>query len=289
MDDFSRQVIAKIQKELDSEERNKTLAPRKARGPPKPPKPPAPTGGAVRNIYELMPKDMLSSPENPHKDLHGFNIPFRLCCVAPSGSGKTNWLVNLIEMFSRPPKGTFHTIHVVTKNKDEPLYRFLEKCDDNIQITEGLHTLPQLDKMDKDLNNLVIVDDMVLEKNQQRIASYYIRARKLNCSVCYLSQSYFGIPKIIRNNCSYLVILKCSGQRELSTILSESGLGLDRDGLLALYKEATNEKFSPLIIDYEAEESLRYRKGFKTILKPPQGPKTHIPETVSSEDKKAES
>ncbi len=287
MDQYSLDVIYRIQNELDNEKKKKSLAPRKPRGPAKEKEPPK-SGGTVRNIYELMPKDMLSTPENPHKDLHGFNIPFRLCCVAPSGSGKTNWLVNLIEMFSRPPKGTFHTIHVVTKNKDEPLYRFLEKCDDNIQITEGLHTLPQLDKMDKDLNNLVIVDDMVLEKNQQRICNYYIRARKLNCSVCYLSQSYFGIPKIIRNNCSYLVILKCSGQRELSTILSESGLGLDRDDLLALYKEATNEKFSPLIIDYEADESERYRKGFKTILKAPQSRSKSTPETVFSEDKKAE-
>jgi Ni2+-binding GTPase involved in maturation of urease and hydrogenase len=288
MDEYSLEVLNRLQREIEEEGRKKSLAPRKPRGPPKEKAAPKPSGGTVRNIYEIMPKDMLSTPENPHKDLHGFKIPFRLCCVAPSGSGKTNWLVNLIEMFSRPPRGTFHTIHVVTKNKDEPLYRFLEKCDDNIQITEGLHTLPQLDKMDKDLNNLVIVDDMVLEKNQQRICNYYIRARKLNCSVCYLSQSYFGIPKIIRNNCSYLIILKCSGQRELSTILSESGLGLDRDDLLSLYKEATNEKFSPLIIDYEADESERYRKGFKTILKPPPNQKTRIPETVSSEDRKAE-
>ena len=36
---------------------------------------------------------------NPNKDLHGFDIPFRLCCVAPSGSGKSNWVVNLISLF----------------------------------------------------------------------------------------------------------------------------------------------------------------------------------------------
>ena len=38
---------------------------------------------------------------NPNKDLHGFDIPFRLCCVAPSGSGKSNMIVNLISLFSQ--------------------------------------------------------------------------------------------------------------------------------------------------------------------------------------------
>jgi hypothetical protein len=72
---------------------------------------------------------------------------------------------------------------------------------DQIQIKEGMENIPPLDKMDKDVSHLVCFDDLVLAKNQSAIENYYIRARKLNCSVVYLSQSYFRIPKIIRNNC----------------------------------------------------------------------------------------
>jgi hypothetical protein len=49
-------------------------------------------------------------------------------------------------------------------------------------------------------------------------------------------------------------------------ILSEGGLGIDKDTLLRLYQEATNEKFSPFIIDYEEDPSKRYRKGLLDIL-----------------------
>ena len=198
-------------------------------------------------------------------DLHRFKLPFRGVIVAPSGSGKTNFLCNLLALFSRAP-GTFHHITIVTRNKDEPLYKWLESLNDRIKVVEGLENTPLLDKMDKDFNNMVCFDDLVLEKNQTRIANYYIRARKLNCSVLYLSQSYFGVPKIIRQNCTYLILLKLSGARELNLILSEGGLGIDKNELLRIYKDATAEKFSPLIIDYEADPGQRYRKGFTEFV-----------------------
>jgi hypothetical protein len=191
-----------------------------------------------------------------------------MCVVAPSGSGKTNFLVNLIHLFSSGAKGTFADITIITRNKDEPLYKYLTTKCEQIQVKEGLQNIPPLDKMDKRENHLVCFDDLVLAKDQSAIENYYIRARKLNCSVIYLSQSYFRIPKIIRNNCSYMVILKLSGNREVNLILSEFGLGVSREQLLAMYEYATKEKFSPLLIDLEEEPTKRFRKGFEEVLDP---------------------
>ena len=129
-----------------------------------------------------------------------------------------------------------------------------------------MENLPILDKFDKDFNHLVVLDDLVLAKDQSRIENYYIRARKLNVSVIYISQSYFRIPKIIRQNLSYLVLLKLSGNRELNLILSEGGLGLCREQLLSLYNYATTEKFNALVIDYEAPVEKRYRKNWLEYL-----------------------
>jgi len=221
----------------------------------------------IVNWYEKMDKSLLVQAENPNFDLHRLKIPLRMCVVAPSGSGKTNFLVNLIHLFSRG-KGTFADITIITRNKDEPLYNFLSAKSDQIQIKEGLHNLPQLDKMDKAVNHLVCIDDMVLAKDQSQIENYYIRARKLNCSVIYLSQSYYRIPKVIRNNCSYMVILKLSGQREVNMILSEFGLGVSKEQLIHLYETATAEKFSPLLLDLEAQPFERFRKGFTQVLTP---------------------
>ena len=137
--------------------------------------------------------------QNPNKDLHGFDIPFRLCCVSPSGSGKSNLIVNLISLFSQG-KGTFAQVFIICKDKEETLYKFLASKSDQICIREGLHSLPDLDKFDKDMASLVVIDDMMLDKNQDKVLQYYIRCRKKSVSIAYLAQSYFVIPKVVRNN-----------------------------------------------------------------------------------------
>lgn len=217
-------------------------------------------------MYERMPKDFLDKVDNPNFELHKLKIPMRMCIVAPSGSGKTNFLINLISLFSKGKKGTFFSCNIITRNKDEPLYKWILTKTDQIIIKEGLSNTPKLDDFDKEKNHLVVWDDLVLSKDLSMVENYYIRARKLNVSVIFISQSYFKIPKVIRNNCSYMVLLKLSGQREVNLILSEFGLGITKDELMDFYAYATKEKFSPLIIDMEGDVTTRFRKGFDEIL-----------------------
>jgi len=221
--------------------------------------------GLIENLYEKIPKELLDKVENPNFHIHNLKLPFRMCIVAPSGSGKTNFLVNLLSMFS-VGKGTFASINIITRNADEPLYKWVKGKSDQIVIKEGLTNTPPLDKFDKELNHLVVWDDLVLSKDLSMVENYYIRARKLNVSVIFISQSYFKIPKIIRNNCSYMVLLKLSGNREVNMILSEFGLGVSKEELLQLYEYATKEKFSPLLIDMEEDKFKRFRKGLIEII-----------------------
>lgn len=221
--------------------------------------------GKIVNFYEHIPKQFLDSPKNPNFHLHKLKIPFRMCIVAPSGSGKTNFLINLLHVFSQG-EGTFQSITIITKNKDEALYRWIESVCNQIVIKEGLMNTPPLDKFDKEYNHLVIWDDLVLSKDLSMVENYYIRARKLNVSVIFISQSYFRIPKIIRNNCGVMVLLKLSGQREVNVILSEFGLGVSKEELIKIYEFATREKMQPLLIDLEADPSERFRKGFLQII-----------------------
>jgi hypothetical protein len=221
----------------------------------------------TKNFYkEKGVQKYLSNVDNPNLKLHGLDkLPFRLVCCAPSGSGKTNMILNLVEKFSKG-KVTFNSNTIITRNKSEPLYEFLEdKSNKKVKIEEGLESLPAMDTFDKDLQHLVIFDDMVLEKNQKAMSEMYIRGRKRGISVCYLSQSFYKIPKTIRSNCNYFVLLKLSGKRDLNLILSEFELGVTKDELMEMYDDATKEKFSFLLVDVEADKEKKFRKNFLEI------------------------
>ena len=56
----------------------------------------------IVNWYEKIPKELLDNAENPNFLLHHLKLPFRMCVVAPSGSGKTNFLINLMNYVHTP-------------------------------------------------------------------------------------------------------------------------------------------------------------------------------------------
>ena len=222
---------------------------------------------AIRNMYEIVKKEeptLLHRAENPNFAIHHINLPFRAIIVASSGSGKTNFLLNMISLFSQG-RGTFSKIFITTK---DALYNFLKKKSDSIIISEGMSSLPKLDAktFDKKENSLVVIDDLVLSKNMDSVCDYYVRCRKLGVSVIFISQSFFKIPKIIRGNCSLVILLKMAGQRDCNLILSEFGLGVTKQQLINLYEHATLEKFSALVVDLEADKAHRFHKNFDEFL-----------------------
>ena len=59
-----------------------------------------------------------------------------------------------------------------------------------------------------------------------------------------------------------------SCQREISMILKEGGLVLEKHQLLKMYNYCTDTKFIPMIIDCESTTNDRkYRKGFQEYLR----------------------
>ncbi|DAZ96804.1 TPA: hypothetical protein N0F65_007065 [Lagenidium giganteum] len=65
------------------------------------------------------------------------------------------------------------------------------------------------------------------QKTQARISQYFIRGRTRGWSMVYISQSYFGIPKTIRNFPS----------------------DMDVNSFIDLYKRVTSEPMSTMMID----------------------------------------
>ena len=191
-----------------------------------------------------------SKTENPNYDVHHFDTPFRSLVVAPSGSGKSNFITNLITLFCKG-KGTYDNIYIFCKCKDEPLYRYLaDKSKGLIEVFENLEKLPALNDLNACKQTLIIFDDMVTDiKKHPIISEYFIRGRKKGASIMFLSQSFYNTPKIIRQNVNYVVILKLGGTRDINSLLREVSIGLTKEQLLEMYKEATKIKFDVMIIN----------------------------------------
>ena len=208
-------------------------------------------------------KKYVVKTENPNYDLHHFETPFRSLVVAPSGSGKSNFITNLISLFCKG-KGTFDSIFIFCKSRDEPLYQFLgDKSKGLIEIHESLEKLPALNDLKTSEQTLIIFDDFITDiKKFPIISEYFIRGRKRCCSLMFLSQSYFNTPKIIRQNINYCVILKLGGTRDVNSILRECSIGLTKDELLYMYQQATKQKFDVFIINLDKSGNERYRHNF---------------------------
>ena len=201
---------------------------------------------------------------NPNIHLHNFEVPFRALIIAPSGTGKSNFLCNLLKTFC-VGKGTFDEIILFCKCGHEPLYEYLDEASKgSIVVTEDLSKLPPINTLNKKTQKLYIFDDMVLEKNPL-ISEYFIRGRKMGVSLLFLTQSFYQTPKIIRQNTRYFIILKLSGARDLSMILKELSISKTKEDLLKMYEYATRKKFDCFIIDNEKVEN-KFRKNFTEYL-----------------------
>jgi hypothetical protein len=131
--------------------------------------------------------------------------------------------------------------------------------------------------MDKKYNHLVVFDDLVLQKDLGKPEHFYMRARKKNCSVAFLSQSYYDIPKFIRKNSNYLVLLNLGGsKREQTAILNEWSSDLSKEELTLIYLDATAEHMRPLIIQGgKTDKNKKYRKGWTDYYNISDFMKTH--------------
>ena len=113
----------------------------------------------------------------------------------------------------------------------------------NVLVCSNDDIIPVEELKDDDAQKIVIFDDFICEKNQKPLIDYFIRGRHKNCSVIYLSQSFYKIPKDIRLNCSHFCVYDFPSSNERSLISRELGVEKDK------YIKATKGPFSFLYVD----------------------------------------
>ena len=57
------------------------------------------------------------------------------------------------------------------------------------------------------------------EKLNSIVTKFFVRGRKLNISLVFITQSYFNVPKDVRLNSTHFFIMKIPNKRELQQIV----------------------------------------------------------------------
>ena len=83
-------------------------------------------------------------------------------------------------------------------------------------------------------------------------------------SLCFLTQSYFSVPKDVRLNCTHYILFKLNNRRELQNIAINHSADIDYNDFIKIYRDCTKEPFNFLTID---TRNSRFIKNFNDIIK----------------------
>ena len=108
----------------------------------------------------------------------------------------------------------------------------------------------------------MIADIMTNKKFQSIIKEVFIRCRKLNISLVFITQSYFSVPKDVRLNSTHYLIMKINNKRGLQNIAINHSADIDYQDFIKIYRECTKEPCNFLTIDTKlsASDTLRFKK-----------------------------
>ena len=101
------------------------------------------------------------------------------------------------------------------------------------------------------------------EQNPNKKRKFFIRERKLNISVVFITQSYFAVSKNIRQNLTHYIVIKIGNKRELQKIVFNHFSDIDFQDFVNLYKKCIEKPYYFLVIDttFPSDNFLRFQKN----------------------------
>ena len=148
--------------------------------------------------------------------------PYKILIIDRSGSGKTNVLLNFIN--NQPD---IDKIYLYAKDPNEKKYQYLIDKREKVGLThfndpkafiEYSNDMQDVYKKIEDYNPtkkrkvLIIFDDIIADminnnKLNPIVTELFIRRRKLNIFIVFITQSYFKVPKDVRLNSTHFFII----------------------------------------------------------------------------------
>ena len=209
---------------------------------------------------------MINFDECTNKNKKGHNLnwpyipdhPYRILIIGGSGTGKTNALLNLIH--NQPD---IDKIYLYAKDPYEDKYQYFINKRERVGISHlndpkafieysnDMHDVYEnIDNYNPDKENklLIVFHDMIADMiNNKKLNSIvtdpFIRCRKLNISLVFISQSYFKVPKDVRPNTTHFFIMKIPNRIELQQIATSHSSDIDFKDVINIYKKRTDKSF----------------------------------------------
>ena len=149
--------------------------------------------------------------------------PYRILIIGGSGSGKTNVLLNLIENQPDIDKMYFYAKDPY-EAKSQYLIKIREKVGIDhhndprayIEYSSDMHDVyKKINYYNHDKENIILIvfDEMIADminnkKLNSVITELFIRGRKLNIYLVFITRSYFKVPKYVRLNTAHFLSQK---------------------------------------------------------------------------------
>ena len=144
-----------------------------------------------------------------------------------------------------------------------------------IEYSNDMHDVyKNIDEYNPDKENkiLIVFDDMIADminnkKLNSIVTELFIRGRKLNISLVFITQSYFKVPKNVRLNTTHFFITKIPNERELQQIALNHSSDISTKDFIKTDKECAAELYYFLVNDITlaSDNSLRFRKNLFNI------------------------
>lgn len=234
---------------------------------------------AKRLDYYRIIADNTGEPEkeyrNPRSHLHGIVHPWRAIIAGMTGTGKTQLCCDLIRVCDN-----FDEVYVFTLfGEDDPIWGKLGLLfpDKKVTVTDNIGDIPDGEELIKEddgkTQRLFIADDVQAAPNpvQKKIAHRFYTFRKCNGSVAYLAQSYFGCPKLCRDQASLVFLLQDMTANNIQNFKALAARYGDSNTIARMYAHcgklnSGKDKSNFFWINCTGDELGRFRCGFDQTL-----------------------
>ena len=188
--------------------------------------------------------------------------PYRIPMIGGSGSGIKNALLNLIE--NQPD---IDEIYLYAKDPYEAKYQYLinirkkvglKRFNDTEAFIEYSNDMQDVYRniaeynIDKERKILIVFDGMIADTiNNNKLCSIvtelFIRSRKLNIFLVFITKSYFKVARDVRLNTTHFFITKIPSNRELQQIALFHSADIYTKDFINIYKKYTAVPYSFLV------------------------------------------